>query len=104
MPTQVKGRFILPTAIKDDDLIERARCYIDKHYVLWLSQKKRQDDFRCHYQENLRKAFDNYGSTITDRILFEHAPILELLICSTRVIGRLKALLGCFPSGITQFK
>ena len=65
------GFFILDNGISNDDLIRRAREYIDSQYFKWLKISKRQDDWRCHYRLNLLDLSSP----------FENAPVIKENTC-----------------------
>ena len=84
-----EGFFIAESCV-DSLIIDSARRYIDDNYFKFLKASKRQDDWRIHFQLDLTNAELNV----------EHAPILDLLLKSPKIMGRLKCLLGCELAGI----
>lgn len=78
------GYFITHSAVPSE-LITRARQYIDGHYHRWLAKTKRQDDWRTHLELDLT----NLSSDLKD-----HGPVLDLLLLSPKLIGRLHDLMG----------
>lgn len=73
----------------DDYLIDEARKYIDSNFKMFLKMSKRCDDWRLHFQIDL----------INERV-HEHVPILNLLIKSPKILGKLKCLMNTDISGI----
>jgi hypothetical protein len=82
MDFYTNGFFILEQAV-DSCFVENCRKYIDSQYCKWLKMSKRQDDWRCHFCLDL-KTFDEP---------IENAQILDLLLKSPKILGRLNDLM-----------
>jgi hypothetical protein len=109
------GYFILSSII-DNDLIDKARQYINNQYISWLNQSKRQDDWRCHLMLDLTNIKNNYhvdrdevdgGEVVDDDDddddnvqAIEHPAVIRLLLQSPMLLKRVELLIGCKISGI----
>lgn len=78
-----QGYFILEDAVEMKVIID-CRKYIDSQYHKWIKMTKRQDDWRCHFCLD----FDTFPT------LVENVPILNLLLKSPKIIGRIQYLTG----------
>jgi hypothetical protein len=83
------GFFIAQNQV-DQSLFRSARRYINSHYNNWLKQSRRQDDWRIHYQLH----FSSLNQPV------EHAPILDIVLQSPRLLQSICALLKSPPGGI----
>ncbi|RYG94719.1 hypothetical protein EON65_57060, partial [archaeon] len=81
--------FYVAHNVLDNDLINKARVYIDENYTAWLQKSRRQDDWRMHLNLDL--------TDLSHPI--EHAPILNLVLQCPAMLERLSGLMGCPPSG-----
>lgn len=86
----IDNGFFTATGVIESHIIRDARQYIDQKYKSWLKQSRRQDDWRMHYQLHFSKLQEPV----------EHAPVLDLLLQSPRLLQTITALLKCSPGGI----
>ena len=84
-----KGYFLLEDGVSTD-LLQEARQYVDDNWKNFTKQSKRCDDWRLHYHLELTDA---------DGQEVEHAPILNLLLKSPKIIGRIKCMIDREISG-----
>jgi hypothetical protein len=88
------GFCIVKSAVSSSLLLGEARKYINSQYHTWLAMSKRQDDWRMHFLLPLRNEEDFVDSPI------EHAPIINILLRSPLILGKLTMLMGSKPAGI----
>lgn len=81
----VEKGYCLVEKAADGTAIDSARQYIDAWYLRWLAQSKRQDDWRMHFQLDLTNLDSDYK---------ENGPILNLLLHSPEILGRIHDLMG----------
>ncbi len=83
-----RGFCFLRDAI-DPSRVRAAREYIDSQYKSWLAMSKRQDDWRIHLLLNLE--------TLAE-VPIEHAPLLNMVLNSPKILGRLEDIIGSKPT------
>lgn len=86
----VVNGFFSAEGVVESHLIRDARQYIDQNYKSWIKQSRRQDDWRMHYRLHFSKLLEPV----------EHAPVLDLLLQSPKLLQTIAALLKCSPGGI----
>jgi len=83
------GFFCVENAVSEQALRE-ARTYVNAHYKKWVKTSKRQDDWRCHLMVDLTDA---------ERPV-EHPALMNLLLRSPSLLGRIEHLTGSRVSSI----
>jgi hypothetical protein len=81
------GYFILCNGV-NQALIDDARKYVDSNYINFLKMSKRCDDWRLHFEQDISYDINANGP------LIDHIPIVNLLVKSPIVIGKLVGLIG----------
>lgn len=87
------GYFIMKDAV-DLELIKKCRLYVDENYISFLKKSKRCDDWRLHFVQSIDCCEEGISPTI------DHIPVVNLLLKSPKIIGKIVGLMGRQLSGI----